>query len=426
MPKLTKTVIDRLTPNPARDVYAWDSETPGFGVRLMPSGRKSFIINYRTERGVQRRLVIGAVGAMTPDEARKIARERLTEVGQGRDPVSERKERRSAVTVAELCAEYLEAARAGGVTTRFRRPKRASTVAIDKGRVARHILPLLGGKIAAELTRADVQRMADAIAAGKTAATVKTKTRGVARVTGGAGTAARVVELLGGIWTWAERRGYVSDKNPAHGVATQRGQARDRILSRAELGALGKAIQDASPRLPQAAAALRLILLTGLRREEACGLRWREIDFEGSCLRLETTKTGRSTRPVGKAAIDHLRAITQMDDEFVFPNRTGDGSADLKKQIAAIFDAAGLTDARSHDARRTFATIAAELGYGDATIAELIGHAKRGVTERHYVRRPDAVLIDAASCVAATISTALDNDETTPISSTPTNDRGIN
>jgi Phage integrase family len=108
------------------------------------------------------------------------------------------------------------------------------------------------------------------------------------------------------------------------------------------------------------------------------------------------------------AASDHLSALPKLHDEFVFPNRDGSGSADLKKAIAALFDDAGLKDARSHDLRRTFASIAAELGYGDATIAELLGHARRGVTERHYVGRPDAVLIEAASRTGQLIAAALD------------------
>jgi integrase len=153
-----------------------------------------------------------------------------------------------------------------------------------------------------------------------------------------------------------------------------------------------------------ACAAVRLCALTGLRREEACGLRWREIDQDGSCLRLSASKTGRSTRPLGKTASDHLRSLPKLHDVFVFPNRSGSGSADLKKAGAALFDEAGLTDARSHDLRRTFASIAAELGYGDATIAELLGHARRGVTARHYIRRPDAALIAAADRVADRIA----------------------
>jgi integrase len=160
-----------------------------------------------------------------------------------------------------------------------------------------------------------------------------------------------------------------------------------------------------------ACAALRLSALTGLRRQEAVGLQWREIDLDGSCLRLGETKTGRSTRPIGKAAIEHLRAIPRLHDEWLFPNRGGTGSADLKRPIAAIFDAAGLKDARSRDLRRSFASVAAELGYGDAAIAELLGHARRGVTEKHYIRRPDAVLIEAATRTARMISTALDGQE---------------
>jgi hypothetical protein len=85
----------------------------------------------------------------------------------------------------------------------------------DEGRVARHILPLIGARVARNLTRADVQRMADAIAAGKTAGIFKAKDRRTAIVEGGPVAAARVVELLGGIWSWAEKRGFVSGVNPA-------------------------------------------------------------------------------------------------------------------------------------------------------------------------------------------------------------------
>jgi integrase len=224
-----------------------------------------------------------------------------------------------------------------------------------------------------------------------------------------------VVELLGGIWTWAERRGLTAGQNPAHGVEKVKGDAKDRILSAAELSELGKSIRAASS--PAAASALRLIALTSLRREEACGLRWSEIDRASSCLRLESTKTGRSMRPIGKAAFDALDVIAKRleDDKkeqgvFVFPNQSGKGSADLKKAIAAIFDAAGLKDARGHDLRRTFVSTAANEGYGDATIAELLGHARRGVTERHYIRRADAALIAAADTVSQRITDYLDCD----------------
>lgn len=98
------------------------------------------------------------------------------------------------------------------------------------------------------------------------------------------------------------------------------------------------------------------------RQIEACALRWREIDETASCLRLETTKTGRSTRPIGKAALQLLEALPRGPSEWVFPNRDGSGSADLKKSMADLFDAAGMADARSHDLRRTFGSLAADEG----------------------------------------------------------------
>ena len=160
-----------------------------------------------------------------------------------------------------------------------------------------------------------------------------------------------------------------------------------------------------------ACAAVRLCALTGLRREEAGGLRWREIDETASCLRLETTKTGRSIRPIGRSALHLLSTLPRGPSEWVFPNR--DGS--LKKVIAALFDEAGLTDARSHDLRRSFGSLAADEGYGDPTIAELLGHARRGVTARHYIRRPDAALIAAANHVAERIAAALDRQQVSEV-----------
>lgn len=415
MPKITKRFIDALTPDPAREVSFMDDALTGFGVRVKPTGAASYFVRYKLAEGGERRMVVGKVGALTPDEARKLAREKLAAVAHGADPSAERKEARTALTVAELCDRYLEAAKAGLVMTRFRRPKKASTIEIDVGRVERHIKPLIGAVRADKLTRAAVQRMADSIAQGKTAVTVKTKLRGKAVVTGGSGTAARVVELLGGIWSWAEKRGLVASANPAHGVETARGDAGDRVLSADELRALGKAMAEQEPIRSAAVAALRLIAFTGLRREEAVGLRWSEYDDSGACLRLEATKTGRSTRPIGKAARALLAALPRRHAEWVFPNATGAGSADLTKAIADLFNAAGLTDARAHDLRRTFATMAAEEGYGDATIGELLGHARRGVTAKHYIRRPDAALVAAADAVSVRIAALLDGAESAAV-----------
>jgi integrase len=409
MAGLTKRAVDAAKPQ-EQDYFLWCGSTPGFGMRIYPSGKKVFISQVRVGRAT-RRVKIGVYGPYTVEQARVRAEEIARIAHEGRDPQREKAETRSAITVAEMCDEYLTGARSGLVVTRFRRAKRGSTLAIDEGRISRHIKPLIGSLRARDVTRADVQRMADKIAQGKTAGVFKGKARGKAVVTGGAGTAARVVGLLGGIYSWAEGRGHVPGPGPTKGTRTVRGEAKDRTLSPSELTALGKALKAAEANSPAAARAARLIALTGMRREEACGLRWSEIDAPGHCVRLERTKTGRSMRPIGGPALGllHTMAKTQSSDTWVFPNRDDSGSADLKKTISVIFDAAGLKDARSHDLRRTFASIAADGGYSDATIGELLGHARRGVTARHYIRRPDAALVAAADKISGTISAMLDH-----------------
>jgi integrase len=412
MPALTKRLVDSAKPKQL-DYFLWCSNTPGFGLRVYPSGKRVFVCQVRVGRAT-RRIKIGLFGPYTVEQARQRAHEILRAASEGRDPQREKSDARNAISISELCDNYLEAARARLVMTRFRRPKREATLKIDEGRIARHIKPLVGNLRARDLTRGDVQRMADDITQGRTAGMFTGKPRGKAIVTGGPGAAARAVGLLGGIYSWAEKRSLVPGPNPAQRVETVHGDPKERNLSFEELCALGKVLEAKATALPGAVAALRLIVLTSLRREEVCGLRWAEVDLPGSCLRLEHTKTGRSVRPIGSAAKDVLRSITKVSDKWVFPNNRDTGSADFKKIIAALFNAAGLHDARSRDLRRTFGSIAADEGYGDSTISELLGHARRGVTARHYIRRPDAALIAAADCVCSRISAALDGkpDET--------------
>ncbi len=412
MPALTKRLVDAAKPKQA-DYFLWCSSTPGFGIRVYPSGKRVFVCQVRVGRAT-RRIKIGIYGAYTVEQARQRAQEIIRAASEGRDPQREKTDDRDAVTVAKMCDSYLEAAKANLVMTRFRLPKRTSTLKIDEGRIARHITPLIGHLRARDVTRGDVQRMADAITQGKTAGVFTGKARGKAIVTGGSVAATRVVGLLGGIFSWAEKRSLVSGFNPTHGVETARGSTKERILSPGELSALGKVLEANAGTMPGPVAAIRLIALTGLRREEVCGLRWAEIDLAGSCLRLELTKTGRSVRPIGSAAKETLQTIVKASDKWVFPNNRDQGSADFKKPIARIFNAAGLSDVRSRELRRTFGSIGDDEGYSDSTIGDLLGHARRGVTARHYIRRPDAALIAAADRICSRIATALDGKTEEP------------
>ena len=405
MANLTKRTVDASAPRD-KEYFVWCSTTPGFGVRIHPSGRKVYVAQVRVGRQT-RRLMIGHHGPFTVDQARTAAQEIIRSARMGTDPQRERREARKAISVAELCEAYMEAARAGLVLTRFRVPKRQSTVVVDEGRITRHINPLIGSILARDLSRADVQRMVDQIARGATRGVHKGRPRGKAVVNGGGHTAARAASLLGGIYTWGERRGLVAGANPVRGVETLRYLPRDRVCSSSELRALGQVMDDREAEMPAAVAALRLIALTGVRREEACGLKWTEIDEGGHCLRLSATKTGKSVRPVGTPVLAILKSLPRSSQTWIFPNETDTGSADLKKLIASLFNQAGLQDARSHDLRRTFASAAADEGYSDATIAALLGHAQRGVTARHYIRRPDEALVAAAERTARRIFASL-------------------
>jgi integrase len=416
MPNLTKRIVDAALPAES-DYFVWCSGVPGFGIRVYPSGKKVFVAQVRVGRQT-RRLRIGHFGPFTVDQARDAAREIIRTAALGTDPQRQRRETRQAITVAELCETYMVAARAGLVLTRFRVPKRQSTVAIDEGRVTRHINPLIGNILARDLSRGDVQHMIDAVTRGGTRGIHKGRPRGKAVVKGGGQTAARAASLLGGIYSWAEKRGLVSGLNPVRGVETMRYLPRDRICSTSELRELGKTLDSFADAMPEATAALRLIALTGLRREEACGLLWSEIDQAGHCLRLSATKTGKSVRPVGTPVLTLLATLPRESDTWVFPNRTKtddadpkkqikSGKADLKKEIGSLFDASGLQNARSHDLRRTFASAAADEGYSDATIAALLGHSQRGVTARHYIRRPDEALVAAAERTSKHIEAAM-------------------
>jgi hypothetical protein len=123
VPKLTKRIIDALRPLHSADLFAWDNELRGFGVRMKPSGRASYIVQYRTAQGRTRRFAFAKFGPVTPEQARTRPRRLLMDVEYGGDPSAARRDEREAMTVTELCARYMGAARAGLVTTRFHRPK---------------------------------------------------------------------------------------------------------------------------------------------------------------------------------------------------------------------------------------------------------------------------------------------------------------
>jgi integrase len=363
----------------------------------------SYVLMYRTREGRQRRYTIGRHGApWTPDTAREEALRVLGEVVTGADPAAEKRKAREAMTVAELCDTYIADAEAGRLLTRRGQPKKASTLAIDRGRIERHFKPLLGSRAVPAVTRNDIEQFMHAVAEGKSAKLVKTKRRGLARIRGGRGTATRAVGLLGAIFTYAVRSGLRPD-NPVHGVIRFADGKRERRLSDDEYAALGAALRKAETASiwPAAIAATRFLALTGWRSGEALGLRWREVDLARRTVTLVDSKTGRSIRPLSHAACDLLRRLPRMTGELVFPATRGDGRmTGFPKLWARIAKLRELPpDVTPHVLRHSFASLAGDLGYSEPTIAALVGHKGQTITSR-YVHAADAVLLVAADAVA--------------------------
>lgn len=378
--KLTKSAIDTASPQ-SEDYFLWDGELKGFGIKIAKGGRKSYVCKYRVGNGRSaptRRMTIGAHGSpWRVDQARAEARKLLGRAANGEDPAKDKQDEKKQVTVAQLCDLYLE----NGVGA-----KKASTIATDRGRIERHIKPLLGKKKVPDVTRADIKRFLQDIAIGKTSVNEKTGLRGRAIVKGGKGTATRTVGLLGGIFSYAFDCGLI-ESNPVRGVKRFADKKGHRYLSQKELVVLGQALADGEEQglNPQALAILKLLVFTGARKGEIETLRWDAVDFEGGYLRLADSKTGQKAFPLNAGALEILSKITRLaGSPYVFPAHRSDGHYEGTPKVWRIIRSmAGLDDVRLHDLRHSFASIAVSGGASLPIIGALLGHTDSATTQRY-------------------------------------------
>ncbi len=401
MPRLTKRVVDAARPG-EKDLFVWDDELRGFGLRVRPSGRK-FYVAQRKRDGRTVRVMLGEHGRdLTCDQARQKAEAELPQllaVADARDA------RKADITLAELCDRWIAA---GCPRAKPGRDGRAAlkpgSATIYKSAIARHIKPLLGDRKLASLTQVDLAKFQSDVAAGKTAANEKTRKRGRARVTGGPGIAGRVTAYLASILTWGRKHGLLA-ANPAAGVEIIPSGRRDRYLSAEELRILGKALAAAESDGANAnfVAASRLLALTGCRRNEVMSLTWREVDLEAGLLRLRDSKGGPKLVPLTPVARQVLAAVPRIQDvDWVFPGSRGAGPArGINKFWRDLRAKAGLDpDMTPHVLRHTLGSVAVSGGASTFLTSKVLGHATPRTTELFYAHHglaPVASVMEAAS-----------------------------
>lgn len=352
--KLTKATVERLELAPGKsEAIFFDEALSGFGLRIRAGGKRTWIVQYRLG-SKQRRVTLGPLGALDADEARKRAKEALAKVHLGGDPQLEKAEGKAqaAVTFASVVEQYL---------SRHASKKLKPRTLEGVTRYLRRHWGVLAKVPVAKVTRAAVSaRLGEIIdESGEYAAN-------------------RARAAISRLYTWAIEEGLV-DANPVVGTRKpSREVSRDRVLTEDELAGVWRHAGAGDH-----GAILRLLILTGQRREEVGAMRWSEIDLEGAVWRIgaERTKNGRAHEvPLSAETVGVLRGVTRREGrELVFGSRAGGFSGWSKAKAALDVRIAGelgqfLEPWRLHDVRRTMATEMASLGVLPHVVEAVLNH----------------------------------------------------
>ncbi|HEV2185610.1 MAG TPA: tyrosine-type recombinase/integrase [Stellaceae bacterium] len=403
--KITKRAVDSLSPAYDAETVLWDAEVKGFGIRVRRSS-KSYILQYRVGTGRSaglRKLTIGKHGSpWTAETARAEAKRSLAEVAAGRDPAASRQEDRKALSFNDLIDLYL---------TEGASHKKSSTLKVDRGRIEHHIRPLLGKLRADRIGRADVERMRNAITAGKTAGTSisSEKRRPGSIATGGKGAAAQCVALVSSIYAFAIGRCLCAE-NPARGVKKAPVRKIERFLSEAEFAQLAEALDAEAQHSgnPYPPTAIKLLLLTGCRKSEITNLLWDHVDFDRECLRLPDSKSGAKVvylNAPARALLHNLPRVAHSS-RVILAMRADSAGPAIDKVWSRVRRAAGLSGVRLHDLRHSFASVGAAGGLSLPIIGALLGH-KHATTTARYAHLSADPLRAANDAVGAKIAAAM-------------------
>ncbi len=383
MTKLTKRQIEALEPR-EKDYFVWDSELPGFGIRVFPTGRKQFVVQYRYGR-VSRRMSLGKFGAITPDQARGLALEALVKLRKDIDPIAEKRAKREALLVRELAERFDEEHIAVHL--------KASTAKEYRRNLELFILPAIGHLRIVDVTRADIAKYHHDWRHRPYQAN-------------------RNIEIISKMFNLAELWGLRPDgTNPRRHIKKYPEKKRERYFSAGELQAIGRVLgemEEERIELPSAIAAIRLLLFTGCRLNEILTLKWEHVDLNGPALRLPESKTGAKVVHIGQAAISVLEEIKRLDDNpwVIVGRNPGAHLTDLQPFWQRVRGRAGLKDARIHDLRHTFASVAVSNGQSLPMIGKLLGHTQVQTTAR-YAHLANEPVLEAANDISSLIEEKL-------------------
>jgi len=383
MPKLTKRTVDAIEPKPT-EFFIWDESIPGFGLRVMPSGRKSFVVQYRAGRR-PRRMSLGPSTVLTCDQARTRAITIIAAVKHAEDPAADRAAKRNAATVTDLAERFDKE----HIAVRLK----ASTAKEYRGNLRRFILPALGRLAVPEITRADVAKFHHDL-------------RHIPYQ------ANRCLEVVSKMFVLAEMWGLRPDgSNPRKHIRKYAEEKRERFLSAAELRRIGEVLREMENErveLSSAILAARLLILTGCRLGEIMTLKWGYIDLDEQALRLPDSKTGKKIVHLGAPAVEYLHDAQRIDGNpwVITGTLPGKSLSDLQPFWQRVRARAGLKDVRIHDLRHTFASTAVASGQGLPMIGKLLGHTQVQTTARYAHLAADPVK-SAADAVAASLREAL-------------------
>lgn len=380
MPKLTKRMIEELETRKS-DYFIWDNDLPGFGVRALPSGRRKFVLQYRHGR-VSRRMSLGQFGAITVEQARGLALQALAKLRQDVDPLAEIREKRTAVMVKELAERFDEE----HISVHIK----ASTAREYRRNLRLFILPAIGNMRICNVTRADISKFHHDWRHKPYQAN-------------------RNIEIISKMFNLAELWGLRPDgTNPRRHIKKYPERKRERYYSSSELQSIGRTLVEMEAErieLPTAIAAVRLLLFTGCRLNEIMKLKWEYVDIPYSALRLPDSKTGAKIVNLGQAAIDVLESIERLpQNPYVITGRvSGAPLTDLQPFWQRVRARAGLKDARIHDLRHTFASVAVSNGHSLPMIGKLLGHTQVQTTARyaHLAREPQVAAANDVTCLIA-------------------------